>query len=729
MPLLLVLATPAFGQQSTSAGRPAGDSVCAVAGASPTEPIALVLSGGGAHGIAHIGVLEVLDSLGIRPNLVVGTSIGALVGALYAGGMSGKQLDSLVRRLPLDELFRRYPPVSFLTAGDLSTPIVTQSPAFVVEQYGASVRVQSPAARERQLNALLDQLLLRANVAAGGDFSRLPIPFVAVATDMRNRSPVVLRRGDLAQAVRASAAIPIVFAPVAVDEHILIDGGLTANVPVGVARESGAARLIVSDVGTIVGKALDAQSTTGMLTYLLDFLFSQGPYALTPGDIGIRPTVDEFGLLDFARDALEPLRRAGYDAARQTFSGCPAPRALLPRRGAGTPSLDERRIADRLARLMDEGVYESVWLNPRRGITRADSLSILTDVGRLTFTPVATIAPGRFAGVGLAYDSHDGLIASVSSASTALAQGRVSVSGDVSVSEWRQQVLLVATALRRHPLRAENGARPGSLTELLPDPRFDEPPWSMLTRDLVRTTFSLTGTRQTIRLYDDEGHEIARPASRDVLAFAGGTATFGGGWEAALGPIEHVWWNNADEPTLQADNATGGLLRAARLFATRTSGPDQSSIPAIAGEVIFTSHYRRGLATADLITDRDGFQLRTRASLGAGVDLPLAAEIVLGGPAGFPGLLPGERRGDRVGFLSAALAHPLVGPVYWRVEAGRGWSQLDNPAPGSLGTPEAEGWITGADFGLAADTPLGPATISYGISTSGQRVFKLRVGS
>ena len=705
--------------------------MCSIAGSSATEPIALVLSGGGAHGIAHIGVLEVLDSLGIRPNLVVGTSIGALVGALYAGGMSGKQLDSLVRRLPLDELFRRYPSVSFLTAGDLSTPIVTQSPAFVVEQYGASVRVQSPAARERQLNALFDQLLLRANIAAGGEFSRLPIPFVAVATDTRNRSPVVLRRGDLAQAVRASAAIPIVFSPVVVDEHLLIDGGLSANVPVGVAREGGAARLIVSDVGTILGKPLDAQSTTGMLTYLLDFLFSQGPYALTPGDINIRPKVDEFGLLDFARDAIEPLRRAGYDAARQTFSGCSAPRAvsLPPQRNAGMSSPDERRIADRLARLMGEGVYESVWLNPRRGITRADSLSVSTDLGRLTFTPVATVAPGRFAGVGLAYDSHDGLIASVSSANTALAQGRVSVSGDVSVSEWRQQVLLVATALRRHPLRAENGARPGSLTELLPDPRFDEPPWSMLTRNLVRTALSLTGTRQTIRLYDDAGHEIARPASRDILAFAGGTATFGGGWEAALGPIEHVWWNNADEPGMHADNATGALLRAARLFATRTTGPDQSSIPAIAGEVIFTSHYRRGLATADLITDRYGFQLRTRASLGAGDELPLAAEIVLGGPAGFPGLLTGEWRGDRVGFASAALTHPLIGPIYWRVEAGRGWSQLDNPTPASLSTPQAEGWVTGADFGLAADTPLGPATISYGVSTGGQRVFKLRIGS
>ncbi|HEY2376767.1 MAG TPA: patatin-like phospholipase family protein [Gemmatimonadaceae bacterium] len=723
---LLAVAVPLAAQQPTATGRSTAENACAMAEAN--EPIALVLSGGGAHGIAHIGVLEVLDSLGIRPSLVVGTSIGALIGALYASGMSGKQIDSLVRRIPLDELFRRYPPTAFITAGDPSTPIVTQSPAFVIEQYGASVRLQSPAARERQVNALFDEILLRGNMAAGGEFGRLPIPFIAVATDMQSRTPVVLRRGDLAQAVRASAAIPIVFAPVVVDEHMLIDGGLSANVPVGVAREARPGRVIVSDVGTLAGRTLDAQSTAGMLSYLLDFLFTQRPYTLEAGDVNIKPSVDAFGLLNFSREAIEPLRANGYKAAREIFAGC-SPHGQAGRRSSA-PSSDERRVADRLTRLMNEAVYESVWLNPRRLLSGPDSLSDLsTGVGRLTFAPVATIAPGRIAGVGLAYDSHDGLIASLGSTNSALAEGRFAISGAMSVSEWRQELFLVATALRRHPLRAENPARPGSLTELLPDPRFDEPPWSMLTRDLMRPVLSVTGIRQTIRLYDTDGHEISSPATRDLFAFLGGTATFSGGWQTAVGPVEHVWFDNEGQPNMVSDNATGGLLRAARLFAARTSGPDQSSIPAIAGELLVTNRYRRGLLSVDLISERAGFYVRTRGALGGGNDLPLSAEPVLGGVGGFPGLMTGERRGDRMAFASVALSHDFIGSLYWRFDAGRGWTQLVAEPTTSPETAQAEGWVSGADIGIAADTPLGPLTISYGVSTGGRGVFKLRIGS
>lgn len=704
---LLVAGALAHGQQPATAA-------CALQSLQRSDSLAVVLSGGGAHGLAHIGVLEVLDSIGVRPTLVVGTSMGAVIGAMYASGMSGRQIDSVVRQLPLEELFRRSPSMTFTSSGSLGDPIVTFTPAFVVEQLGTTLRLQSPAARERQINALLDGLLLGPNLAAAGDFSRLPIPFVAVATDIRTRAPVLLDRGDLAQAVRASAAIPVVFAPVARDEQMLIDGGLSANVPVGVARARNARRMIISDVGDIASRDVDVRSTAGMLSYLLDFLFDQ-PYNLAEHDVAIRPAVAAFGLLDFSHEAIGPLIASGYAAARASMASCEPVASRTPSRRSATA--DERRIGDRLARLLDEGVYESVWLNPRRsgtGSTSAESL--------LVFSPVATVAPGRVVGVGVRYDNHEGIRASLASVNSSIGEGRLSASAALSLGEWQQRLLLSATGLRRNPLRAPNESRPGGFTELLPDPRSDEPPWSMLTRDLIRPTMSLTATHETVRLYDVAGHELARPSTRDVVGSVGASAAFSGGWQGVLGPMVHFWRDDASG-TNQSVTAAGGLLRIARLWAPRTSGPDQSTPPAIVGEVLWTDHYRRTLASADLVMDYAGFQLRPRASFGAGRALPLAAQLRLGGSLGFPGLMPDERRGDRAGYATLALSHVLLGPVHWRIEAGRGYTRWLTPAP-LLNA----GWVTGADVGLAADTPIGPLILSYGVATEARRVFKLRVG-
>ena len=703
----MVAGAIAHGQQPAAAA-------CALQSLQRTDSIAVVLSGGGAHGLAHIGVLEVLDSLGVRPTLVVGTSMGAVIGAMYASGMSGREIDSVVRQLPLEELFRRSPSMTFASSGSLGDPIVTFAPAFVVEQVRTTLRLQSPAARERQINALLDGVLLGPNLAAAGDFSRLPIPFVAVATDIRTRAPVLLDRGDLAQAVRASAAIPVVFAPVARDEQMLIDGGLSANVPVRVARARGAHRVIISDVGDIASRDVDVRSTTGMLSYLLDFLFDQ-PYQLAEREIAIKPSVAAFGLLDFSHEAIGPLIASGYAATRASMASCEPVTSRAPSRRATT--VGERRIGDRLARLLDEGVYESVWLNPRRRGASASSAESL-----LVFSPVASVAPGRVVGVGVRYDNHEGIRASLASVNSSLREGRLSASAALSLGEWQQRLLLAVTGLRRHPLRAPNDLRPGGITELLPDPRSDEPPWSMLTRDLIRPTMSLTASHETVRLYDVAGREVARPSTRDLVGSVGASAAFSGGWQGLLGPIVHLWRDDASG-TNQSVTAAGALFRVARLWAPRTSGPDQSTPPTLVGELLWTDHYRRALASADVITEYHGFQLRSRASFGAGRALPIGAQLRLGGSLGFPGLMPDERRGDRAGFATLALSHPLLGPVHWRVEAGRGYTHWVTPSPLLAG-----GWVSGADAGLASDTPIGPLILSYGVATSARRVFKLRVG-
>src|SRR5215210_7035575 len=182
-------------------------------------PTALVLSGGGAKGLAHIGVLRVLDSLGIRPDLVVGTSMGAMVGGMYASGYTAREIDSLARALPIGGLFRTYQPRAPRSLGLLQ-------PLIVLEQGTGRFILQTASIREPEVNALVNAAMLRGNLLARGDFDALPIPFRAVATDLADRVPVVLGSGDLAQAVRASVAIPLIFAPESLEGRLLSDGGL-----------------------------------------------------------------------------------------------------------------------------------------------------------------------------------------------------------------------------------------------------------------------------------------------------------------------------------------------------------------------------------------------------------------------------------------------------------------------------------------------------------------------
>jgi NTE family protein len=226
---------------------------------------ALVLSGGGAKGLAHIGVLRVLDSLGIRPDLVVGSSMGAIIGGMYASGYTGREIDSLARSLPISDFFRTYQPRAPRSLGPLQ-------PLLVWEQGERRFTLQSAAVAESEVNALVSAAMLRGNLLARGNFDSLPIPFRAVATDLANRSVVVLSSGDLAQAVRASFAIPLIFTPESLEGRILADGGLAANIPTTVARAAGAQRLIVSDATERLADSLDLYSPIVIADRLLGFL-------------------------------------------------------------------------------------------------------------------------------------------------------------------------------------------------------------------------------------------------------------------------------------------------------------------------------------------------------------------------------------------------------------------------------------------------------------------------
>ena len=189
--------------------------------------IGLVLSGGGAKGFAHIGVLKVLEQAGVKIDYIGGTSMGAVVGGLYASGYNAQQIDSIFRSTNFDALLSDYVPRSSKTFYEKRND----------EMYAFSLplkkmRIGIPTSLSKRLYNynLLNRLTY--NVRHVRDFNQLPIPFLCMATDIETGEEVLLNKGYLAQAMLASGAFPTLFSPIEVDGRLLVDGGVTNNFPV-----------------------------------------------------------------------------------------------------------------------------------------------------------------------------------------------------------------------------------------------------------------------------------------------------------------------------------------------------------------------------------------------------------------------------------------------------------------------------------------------------------------
>jgi NTE family protein len=300
--LAVALCLPAAAQQP--------DAAAAAPGARPR--VALVLSGGGALGIAHVGVLQVLEGLQVPVDCVAGTSMGAIVGGLYAAGYSPAELEGLVRELDWRGFLRDAPDRRHLPYRR-KVDDLTYLSRWELGLSGEGIELPSGMVAGHRLGVALRVLGLRA--AGVGDFDRLPLPFRAVAADATTGETVILSRGDLASALRASMAVPGLFAPVERDGRLLVDGGVVANLPVTVARAMGAEVVIAVDLGQPIAEQERPRSLAGVLGRTVGFLTRLNvERELAGADVVIRPKVDEYGLLDF--HAAEVLLARGAEAAR-----------------------------------------------------------------------------------------------------------------------------------------------------------------------------------------------------------------------------------------------------------------------------------------------------------------------------------------------------------------------------------------------------------------------------
>ena len=272
--------------------------------ASERIKIGLALSGGGARGAAHIGVLQELERQKIPIDYIAGTSMGAIVGAMYASGMSTEQLEQVLVETDWDDIFRDQPP-----RRDASIRRKFDDRVFQVNKdlgiKDGKIRLPSGLIQGQKLQLLLDKLFLP--VADVLDFDHLAIPFRAVATDLTTGRAVVLGSGSLSTAVRASMSVPSVFATVKVNGKILVDGGISNNLPVDVVREMGADVVIAVDIGTPLLKKEELDSAIGVASQLSNILVRRTTEAqiatLTDQDVLITPELGRFSAADFKNGA------------------------------------------------------------------------------------------------------------------------------------------------------------------------------------------------------------------------------------------------------------------------------------------------------------------------------------------------------------------------------------------------------------------------------------------
>ncbi|MDR6300053.1 patatin-like phospholipase family protein [Mesonia maritima] len=304
--------------------------------------VGLVLSGGGAKGLAHIGALKVIEKAGIRVDYIGGSSMGAIIGSLYAAGYSPEELDSIFQRTNFNTLIQ----------DDLPRGVKTFYEKEESERYAVSLpfdkfKVSFPSGLSKGQNIynLVSQLTSHVNHI--NNFEKLPIPFFCIGTDIETGREVILNSGSLAQAVSASGAIPSLFSPVPINGRLITDGGVSNNYPVEELRKRGVDYIIGVDVQDSLVDRKDLQSAFEILTQVNNFRTIRDmreKRKLT--DLYINPDITDFSILSF--DKGKAIIDSGEEAALEKLADLQAI--------ASRQNIKENLKAER-KRIVNDSVY------------------------------------------------------------------------------------------------------------------------------------------------------------------------------------------------------------------------------------------------------------------------------------------------------------------------------------------------------------------------------------
>ncbi|WP_129751957.1 patatin-like phospholipase family protein [Flavobacterium beibuense] len=291
----------------------------------PKKPkIGVVLSGGGAKGLAHIGALKVLEEAGVEISYIGGTSMGAIIGGLYASGYSAKQLDSIFQNVDSDALLRDFTP-----RGSKNFFEKRNDEIYALTLPFKNFKLGFPTAVSKGLYNYAIINRLTNHVRHIRDFDNLPIPFVCIATDIETGKEVVLHHGVLPDAILASGAFPSLYYPVEIDGRLLIDGGVTNNYPVEEVKKMGADIIIGIDVQDGLKSRDEIKGATGILVQINNYqMIEKMVKKRKETDVYIKPDISGYSVISFdqGREIIDEGEKAAikmWDTIRKYGSGRP----------------------------------------------------------------------------------------------------------------------------------------------------------------------------------------------------------------------------------------------------------------------------------------------------------------------------------------------------------------------------------------------------------------------
>lgn len=705
-----------------------------------TRPrIGLVLSGGGARGITHIGVLKVLEELHVPIDCIAGTSMGAIVGGLYAYGLSPAELEKLVKSTDWDFLLSDKPQRDdelFRRKQDELHNLVDLNLGFRDGKFRLPLGL-GHASKAALLFSLetIDAHNLRS-------FDDLRIPYRAVATNIANGHEVVLDKGSLSRAMSASMAVPGVFAPVEINGKQLVDGGIVNNLPVDVARRMGADIVIVVDISSPLLTPDEITSVLSVSMQMVSILMQRNVdeqlASIKPGDVLIRPELGDISSTDFNRgaeaiDIGEKAARAHAEVLRK-LSVSPSEWKLYlakQRKPKVDPPRIRRILFDNNSALSDSVLAGRMDTKPGEIL---DTAKLTRDINRIH-------GIGSFSRVGVHVDRH----------------------GD--------QADLVIDAERKN--WGPNYVRLGlSLTD-----DFDGSASYQFAVDYTMTELNELGGEWKViaqigewrRLWtefyqplDASGDLFVSPQigydARPFNLFSGGSkiaeldvrgwtgaldvgTVFGDWGELRVGPHWHTGKSQVEFSTVPLDDIPfddGALV--ARLSVDTLDLP---TIPSrgVLGYVRFARGFGAigsddnyqvvdGRLSAVMAIDRTSIALLTRAGSTTEGNAPIYRSLTLGGFLQLSGLKPRELAGRHEAFAALAVYTRLAGskdrtfgmPLYagFSLEAGNVWQTKEEVRFDSL--------IPASSLFLGLDTPVGPLYLAYGYAEMGQTTLYLALG-